>query len=50
MAALVLRVADLSRTEAALAAGGIAGIVAEPGRLVVPADQAMGVTLAFSAA
>lgn len=50
MAALVLRVADLSRPAAALRTGGIAGVIADAGRLLVPASEAMGVTLAFAAA
>lgn len=49
MAALVLRTADLSRTAAALRAGDVE-TVADAGRLLVPADAAMGVTLEFAAA
>ena len=49
MAALVLRTADLGRTGAALAAGGIAGVVREPDRVLVPATEAFGVTLEFRA-
>jgi hypothetical protein len=49
MAALVLRTADLSRPTAALQAGGIA-TVTPAGRLLVPASEAMGVTLEFLAA
>jgi hypothetical protein len=47
MAALVLRVADLDRTQRALTAGGIAGVVREADRIVVPASEAFGVTLEF---
>jgi hypothetical protein len=49
MAALVLRTADLDRAAAALHAGGIAGVLRDDGRLVVPAAEAFGVTLEFRA-
>ncbi|MGE0223464.1 MAG: VOC family protein [Acetobacteraceae bacterium] len=47
MAALVFRVTTLDRTAAALAAGGIARVRREQDRIVVPAAEAFGATLAF---
>jgi hypothetical protein len=44
MAALVLRTRDLDRAAAAIQ---VDGVIREPGRVVVPASAAMGVTLAF---
>jgi Glyoxalase-like domain len=49
MVALVLRTTDLAHAAAALAAGGVAGVVREPRRLLVPAGEAFGVTLVFHA-
>ena len=49
MAALTFRTADLARAEAALAAGGIQGVLSAPDRLLVPAAEAFGVTLEFRA-
>jgi hypothetical protein len=49
MVALVLRTADLVGAAAALAAGGVAGVMREPERLLVPAGEAFGVTLEFHA-
>jgi hypothetical protein len=48
MAALELRVLDLSRTAAALTAGGIQ-FTDDGARLLVPAEEAFGVTVAFAA-
>lgn len=47
MAVLSLRTRSLERAEAALELGGIEGVVRGPGRLIVPASQAFGVTLEF---
>jgi len=46
MAALTLRTSSLDRTATALAAGGVAAR-REPGRILVPATEACGVTLEF---
>lgn len=48
MVALVLRTADIERTAAALAAGGIAGVTRDGNRLLVSAGAAFGVTLVFN--
>jgi catechol 2,3-dioxygenase-like lactoylglutathione lyase family enzyme len=47
MAALGLRTASLGAARAALAAHGAAGVAERGGRLLVPADRACGVALAF---
>lgn len=49
LAALVLRSADLARTASVLEAAGVRVTWPEAGRLVVSADQAMGVALEFRA-
>jgi hypothetical protein len=47
MAVLTFRTADLARTAAALAEGGIPGVVRHADRLLVPASETFGVTLEF---
>jgi hypothetical protein len=47
MAALTLRTRSLDATVAALEAGGVAGFLREPGRVVVPASSAFGCVLEF---
>jgi hypothetical protein len=47
MAALTIRTRSLDRAAAALAAGQIRGVRREPDRIVVPAAEALGVTLEF---
>jgi hypothetical protein len=49
MAALTFRTRSLDRAAAALDAGQIAGVRHEAARIVVPATQAFGATLAFTA-
>ena len=49
MAALTIRTRSLDRAAAALAAGQIRGVRREADRIVVPADEAFGVTLEFRA-
>jgi hypothetical protein len=49
MAALTIRTRSLDGAYAALAAGRINGVRREPNRIVVPADEAFGVTLEFRA-
>ncbi len=46
MAALVLRTTALDRAAAAL---GVPGVIRDPGRVVAPAAETMGVTLEFRA-
>ncbi len=47
MALIGLRTSGRERTRAALAAGGVAGVVETPERLLVPASSALNVALAF---
>jgi hypothetical protein len=49
MALLGLRVRDLAATGALLSANGVAGVQERPGRLVVPAAEAMNAAIAFMA-
>jgi hypothetical protein len=49
MAALTLRSRSLEGAYAALVAGRVNGVRREPDRIVVPADEAFGVTLEFRA-
>jgi hypothetical protein len=47
MAALTIRTRSLDATAAALATGQIPEVRRHPDRIIVPADQAFGVTLEF---